>query len=152
MKAAWAITLSAVAIAAQTTSGQQQVSLTLREGTSMAAALSPDGRTLMIDLLGSLWTLPSGGGAARRVTDELLDPMAHLLGSLVGERDGKHLIGTRQALPNHVCDPEGDDACLARPGTGQDQQRAFGVEDGFALGGIQGIESVLFHGIGGSLA
>ena len=73
MKTAWALTLSAVAIAAQTTSGQQQVSLTLREGTSMAAALSPDGRTLMIDLLGSLWTLPSSGGAARRVTDEYLD-------------------------------------------------------------------------------
>ena len=73
MKAAWVLTLTAVAIAAQTASGQQHVSLTLREGTSMAAALSPDGRTLMIDLLGSLWTLPSSGGAARRVTDEYLD-------------------------------------------------------------------------------
>lgn len=74
MKAAWAVTLSALAIAAQTVSTQpQQISLTLREGTSMAAALSPDGRTLMIDLLGSLWTLPSSGGAARRVTDEYLD-------------------------------------------------------------------------------
>ena len=39
-----------------------EISLTLREGTSMAAALSPDGRTLMIDLLGSLWTLPATGG------------------------------------------------------------------------------------------
>lgn len=73
MKTAWALTVSVVAIAAQITSGQQQVSLTLREGTSMAAALSPDGRTLMIDLLGSLWTMPSSGGAARRVTDEYLD-------------------------------------------------------------------------------
>ena len=68
--AAWALILSAVAIAAQPLP-DQPISLTLREGTSMAAALSPDGRTLMIDLLGSLWTLPSKGGAAsshRRVS------------------------------------------------------------------------------------
>ncbi|MGH9220923.1 MAG: amidohydrolase, partial [Vicinamibacterales bacterium] len=69
----WPVILSVVAIAAQPASGPQPVSLTIREGTSMAAALSPDGRTLMIDLLGSLWTLPSDGGSARRVTDEYLD-------------------------------------------------------------------------------
>jgi Tol biopolymer transport system component/imidazolonepropionase-like amidohydrolase len=73
MRTAWALIAGAVTIAAQTTPAPQQVSLTLREGTSMAAALSPDGRTLMIDLLGSLWTLPASGGTARRVTDEFLD-------------------------------------------------------------------------------
>src|SRR5687767_5575707 len=73
MKAAWALTFTALAIAAQTTSGQQQISLTLREGTNMAAALSPDGRTLIIDLQGSLWTLPASGGVANRITDEYLD-------------------------------------------------------------------------------
>ena len=36
--------------------GGREVRLTLREGTSMAAALSPDGRTVAIDLLGALWT------------------------------------------------------------------------------------------------
>lgn len=50
-----------------------QVSLVLQEGTSMAAALSPDGRTLAIDLLGSIWTLPATGGSARRITDEFMD-------------------------------------------------------------------------------
>src|SRR5579864_4068942 len=51
----------------------RQITLALHEGTSMAAALSPDGRTLAVDLLGSLWTLPATGGAARRITDEYMD-------------------------------------------------------------------------------
>ncbi len=73
MKTAWLSIVGALALAAQTTSGPQPINLTIREGTSMAAALSPDGRTLMIDLLGSLWTVPVAGGAATRVTDEYLD-------------------------------------------------------------------------------
>ncbi len=73
MKTAWPSLISALALTAQTVSTPQPISLTIREGTSMAAALSPDGRTLMIDLLGSLWTLPANGGAATRVSDEYLD-------------------------------------------------------------------------------
>ena len=49
------------------------VRLTLREGTSMAAALSPDGRTIALDLLGALWTLSSQGGAAKRILDDGYD-------------------------------------------------------------------------------
>jgi Tol biopolymer transport system component/imidazolonepropionase-like amidohydrolase len=51
----------------------RHVSLTLHEGTNMAAALSPDGRTLAIDLLGCLWTLPIDGGTAHQISDELGD-------------------------------------------------------------------------------
>src|SRR5688500_16729964 len=47
--------------------------ITVHEGTSMAIALSPDKRTLVIDLQGGLWTLPASGGAARRITDEYGD-------------------------------------------------------------------------------
>src|SRR5580704_2599527 len=49
------------------------VHLTLHEGTNMAAALSPDGRTMAIDLLGTLWTMPAQGGAATAITDIFLD-------------------------------------------------------------------------------
>ena len=47
----------------------QGTEVTVREGTSMAVAISPDGRTLAIDLQGSIWTLPITGGSARRLTD-----------------------------------------------------------------------------------
>ena len=74
MRSASSIVIAAsMALATQVPSSSQQISLTLREGTNMAAALSPDGRTLVIDLQGSLWTLPAAGGAARRITDEYLD-------------------------------------------------------------------------------
>jgi Tol biopolymer transport system component/imidazolonepropionase-like amidohydrolase len=57
--------------------GQQttprSVHLTLHEGTNMAAAMSPDGRTIAIDLLGTLWTMSAQGGAATPITDIFLD-------------------------------------------------------------------------------
>jgi Tol biopolymer transport system component/imidazolonepropionase-like amidohydrolase len=49
------------------------VRLTLNEGTSMEAALSPDGRTIAIDLLGALWTLNVDGGRATRILDDGYD-------------------------------------------------------------------------------
>ena len=49
------------------------VHVTLHEGTNMAAALSPDGRTLAIDLLGTLWTMPAAGGVATPITDMSMD-------------------------------------------------------------------------------
>ncbi len=49
--------------------GGVPIDVTVNEGTSMSVAVSPDGRTLAVDLQGSLWTLPATGGAARRITD-----------------------------------------------------------------------------------
>ncbi len=51
----------------------RHVRVTLEEGTNIAAALSPDGTTLAIDLLGSLWVMPVVAGTAARITDELGD-------------------------------------------------------------------------------
>ncbi len=39
----------------------------------MAAAVSPDGRSLAIDLVGRLWILPARGGAAAAITPDLLE-------------------------------------------------------------------------------
>ena len=54
-------------------SSDATVRLSLSEGTSMAAALSPDGRTIAIDLLGALWTLSADGGRATRILDDGYD-------------------------------------------------------------------------------
>lgn len=48
-------------------------SVTVHEGTSMAIALSPDGQRIVIDLQGTLWTLPVGGGEATAITDGMDD-------------------------------------------------------------------------------
>jgi Tol biopolymer transport system component len=44
------------------------VSFTTTEGTWMSVDLSPDGRTLVFDLLGDLYALPVEGGQATRIT------------------------------------------------------------------------------------
>src|ERR1700752_4184259 len=62
------------------------VHVTLHEGTSMAALMSPDGRTIAIDLLGTLWTMPAGGGTAKPITDIFLDARQP-----AWSPDGKHL-------------------------------------------------------------
>ncbi len=46
-----------------------KIEVTVHEGTSMSVAVSPDGKTLAIDMQGSIWTLPATGGVAKRITD-----------------------------------------------------------------------------------
>ncbi len=44
------------------------IDVAVHEGTSMSVAVSPDGRTLAMDMQGSIWTLPASGGVAKRIT------------------------------------------------------------------------------------
>ena len=46
----------------------ETVRFTTTEGTWMNLDVSPDGRTVVFDLLGDLYTLPITGGTARRIT------------------------------------------------------------------------------------
>jgi imidazolonepropionase-like amidohydrolase/Tol biopolymer transport system component len=46
----------------------RKIAFTVDEGTWMSIDVSPDGRTLIFDLLGDLYTLPIGGGKATRLT------------------------------------------------------------------------------------
>src|SRR5215467_4044039 len=63
------------------------VHLTLHEGTNLAAALSPDGRTIALSLLGSVWTMPAAGGTAKRITAEYMDAQQP-----AWSPDGKHIV------------------------------------------------------------
>jgi Tol biopolymer transport system component/cytosine/adenosine deaminase-related metal-dependent hydrolase len=47
--------------------------VTVHEGTNLSASVSPDGRQVAMDALNIIWVLPSGGGEARRLTDDLQD-------------------------------------------------------------------------------
>ena len=65
--------IGADSIERQATPEARPVEVTVSEGTSMSVAVSPDGRTLAIDMQGSIWTLPAAGGAAKRLTDLFSD-------------------------------------------------------------------------------
>ncbi len=49
---------------AQPVRSPQHVTITVHEGTSMAVSVSPDGKMLAMDLQGSIYVLPVGGGEA----------------------------------------------------------------------------------------
>ena len=76
----------------------------------------------------------------RVVADQRRDPLAHLAGGLVGERDRQHLEWRRLALGQDVGDTVGQHAGLARAGAGQDEDRAVGGEHRGALFRIQFVE------------
>ncbi|HZB25436.1 MAG TPA: hypothetical protein VE379_04860, partial [Vicinamibacterales bacterium] len=49
--------------------GARSVSFPTEEGSWMSLDVSPDGKTVLFELLGDLYTVGMGGGQARRITD-----------------------------------------------------------------------------------
>ncbi len=48
--------------------------ITVTEGTNVNATVSPDRKTIIMDLQETLWSLPIAGGTAKRLTDPFLEP------------------------------------------------------------------------------
>jgi Tol biopolymer transport system component len=49
--------------------GTRTIAFTTDEGSWISLDVSPDGKSILFELLGDLYTLPIGGGEARRITD-----------------------------------------------------------------------------------
>src|SRR6185436_4879559 len=52
---------------------EKTINIDTREGTNLAFDISRDGKSIVFDLLGQLWLLPSSGGAARPITNAVHD-------------------------------------------------------------------------------
>lgn len=65
LRAAWL----AVAAWAGTAAGEERI-VNVSQGTNIAVALFPDGESLVVDLLGRLWRLPTSGGGATQLTPD----------------------------------------------------------------------------------
>jgi Tol biopolymer transport system component len=64
-----ALPAALLAVAASGAAADERIA-DIRQGTNMSAALAPGGTTLVVDLLGRLWSLPASGGGAVPLTPD----------------------------------------------------------------------------------
>ena len=93
----------------------RDVSFETSEGTWISLDVSPDGKTLVFELLGDLYTMPISGGTATRITfGPAFDSQPRW------SPDGKHLVflSDRNGAENvWICDPDGSHAKALTKGT-----------------------------------
>ena len=76
------------------------------------------------------------------VAQQSLHALPHLLGGFVGEGDREDVPRRHAFFGDQVGDAMSDDARLAGAGAGENQQRAFGCLDGFALLFVEGRQEI----------
>ena len=70
-------------------------------------------------------------------SQDLIHPLPHLTGSLVGKGDRENIPGIHLTLVDQICDAVRDHTCLSAAGTRQDQDRSLRLEAGFLLLPVQ---------------
>ena len=133
------------------------VSFDVDEGTWMNLDLSPDGRTILFDLLGDLYSLPAGGGEARRLTSGPAYDWAPRTSP-----DGRTVVFLSDRAGNDdlwLMNPDGSDprpltsdkeARLSSPAWTPDGNYVIARRSVGIHGGIPPIELWLYHRDGGA--
>ncbi|MEO8451170.1 MAG: amidohydrolase family protein [Gemmatimonadota bacterium] len=122
--------------------------LTTDEGTWISLDLSPDGRTLVFELLGDLYTVPISGGSATRITSgQAYDMQPHY------SPDGKQIafVSDRNGSENlWIADADGSNPRALTTTERENYLSPVWTPDGRYLIATKGQQLWLFHQEGGS--
>jgi imidazolonepropionase-like amidohydrolase/Tol biopolymer transport system component len=121
---------------------------TTNEGTWISLDLSPDGRTIVFELLGDLYTLPIGGGEATRITSGQAYDMQPTFSP-----DGRKLvfISDRDGAENvWVADADGGNPKALTSTERESYLSPVWTPDGEYVMAVKGTQLWLYHRDGGS--